>query len=240
MERNTKRMCALSERLQAIADLVQPGETIADIGTDHAKIPGYLLIESISPKVILADSKAGPLAKAKETILKAGLHVEEGDIRKGDGLAVLSEFEVSTVIIAGMGGRTIINILSADKNKTQSFSRFILQPGSHAPELREWLTKNSFTITHERLCRESRRLYEIIVAEPGDHEEVNWNDLDYEISPILFRENDRLLSFFLQIKIAETKAILEKLATAESPEAQNRRARLQERMRMLEEMVTRL
>lgn len=153
----------LSDRMQAIADRVDPGDRVADIGTDHGQIPVWLFAREISPRVILSDISEGSLRKAQMT---AGAY-QFGDgvsFRVGDGLSVLAPGEVDTVIIAGMGGKLIRDILSRDPDHTRSFRRFILQPRKGMGPLRKWLLEQEFRILHEDVVREGKFYPEIITA----------------------------------------------------------------------------
>ena len=153
----------LSDRMQVIADHVEQGETLADIGTDHGQIPVWLFARGICPRVILSDLSEGSIRKAKETA--AAYQFGSGlSFRVGDGLKVLEPAEADTVIIAGMGGKLIRQILGADPSHTKSFRKFILQPRKGAGPLRKWLLENGFLIVCEDVVREGRFLPEIITA----------------------------------------------------------------------------
>ncbi len=153
----------LSDRMQVIADHVTPGERLADIGTDHGQIPVWLFARGICPGVILADISEGSLRKAKETA--AAYQFGSGlSFRVGDGLQVLEPAEVDTVIIAGMGGKLIREILGRDPAHTKTFRKFILQPRKGAGPLRKWLLENGYRIICEDVVREGRFLPEIITA----------------------------------------------------------------------------
>ena len=89
--------------MQTIADMVLREESAADIGTDHGYIPAYLVSEGICPQVILTDINEAPLKRAERYFEESGL---KGDFRLGPGLEVIKDSEISTVIIAGMGGGT--------------------------------------------------------------------------------------------------------------------------------------
>lgn len=160
-------MTKLSDRLQLIADQIQKGETMADIGTDHGFLPIYLREEDICPQVIMTDISEPSLQKAKG-YAGAFQFGSEMDFRAGNGLQVLESGEVDTVVIAGMGGILMTEILGDDIAKSRSFKRFVFQPRNHAEILRWWLTKNGFIITDNLLVREGKFICEIIVAEPGN------------------------------------------------------------------------
>ena len=157
----------LNERLLRIADRIENGETMADIGTDHGFLPIYLLETGISPKVIMTDISEPSLMKGRQNFNGRLSGMEDrADFRVGSGISVLAPEEVSTVVIAGMGGRLICDILSEDMEKTRSFKKFILQPRTKQGELRRWLLENGFAITHEDLVYEGAHIPEIITAVP--------------------------------------------------------------------------
>ena len=102
---------ALNSRLSKIAEMVRKGDRVADIGTDHAYLPVYLVKSGISPFAYACDVVDGPLCNACKNIESAA--VENICIRKGDGLAAVAPSEVDTLVIAGMGGDLIMRILEA-------------------------------------------------------------------------------------------------------------------------------
>ena len=153
----------LSKRLKLIADQIKPGETMADIGTDHGFLPIYLKKNGICPHVILTDISMGSLEKAMEDC-RWLIPEEEMDLRAGNGLRVLSEGEVDTVVMAGMGGNLITEILGDDPEKSHSFRKYILQPRRHTGVLRCWLAAEGYSIDKELLVRENRHLCEILVC----------------------------------------------------------------------------
>ncbi len=155
----------LSDRLQAIADFVLPDESIADIGTDHGFVPIVLLESGRVPFAVLSDINEGPVEKAKSHLAEHSIPESRYALRHGDGLLTVEPFEVSTVIIAGMGGENIIDILAFDIAKTKSFKRLILQPRKRPDLLRKWLYENGFSIIYEKLVKEQEKICEIIVAE---------------------------------------------------------------------------
>lgn len=159
-------MNGLTDRLQMIADEIEAGETMADIGTDHGFLPIYLWENGISPAVIMCDISEPSLAKAKGA---AGAYQfgNELDFRAGDGLKVLKCGETDAVVIAGMGGLLIRDILAGDMAKSLSFSKFVLQPRNNSGKLRYWLVTNGFEITNDQLVREGKFICEIITARPA-------------------------------------------------------------------------
>lgn len=236
-------MIQLSERLKAIADQVLEGYSAADVGTDHAQIPIYLLQKKRVPRMILSDNKSGPLEKAMENLSTFGIILDPADLRKGDGLTVLACAEVSSIIIAGMGGLLITEILSDDLKKSLSFQRLILQPRTASADLRRWLTENGFSVVFEQLVSEGHRLCEIITAEPRGsrpRQDSAWEALDYEISPLLLAQKDPSLKSFLEGKLMEAKRIRLNLENACDPNASIQILEAEERIRKLTERKAKL
>ncbi len=156
----------LSKRIYAIANRVAAGETAADIGTDHGYVPMLLIRENISPMVIMSDISEGSLSKAKETFELTGLRCEPSWFRTGDGLDTIAPGEVDDIIIGGLGGFTIIDILDTDITKSRSYSKLILQPRKHSGNLRYYLYTRGWDITDESLAPEGKFVCEIITAVP--------------------------------------------------------------------------
>nr|WP_094234282.1 class I SAM-dependent methyltransferase [Mogibacterium pumilum]ASS38047.1 hypothetical protein AXF17_06165 [Mogibacterium pumilum] len=154
----------ISDRIKVICDAVTPGETIADIGTDHAYVPLILYKRNISPDVIMCDISADSLSKARESFTAAEITMPESSFRIGDGLDVIDKGEVDALIIAGLGGVTIVDILSNDIDKLQSFKKLILQPRNNSGPLRSFLYRYGFDITDNKLVKEGKFSCEVIVA----------------------------------------------------------------------------
>ena len=201
----------LSKRLQAIADMVIRDKACADIGTDHGYVPAYLYEQKICPKVILCDVAEGPLDIAKKNVSDFSLDID--DFRLGDGISVLKDSEVSSVIIAGMGGELIQAILEDDINKSHSFERIILQPRTKCDELRLWLSENGFSICDYALAEENGRICEIFAVE--SKAEIAENPI---ISDALLDSKSELLNDFIERKIAARKNTLESLKNSKSDE----------------------
>jgi tRNA (adenine22-N1)-methyltransferase len=138
-----------------MAAYVSAGERVADIGSDHGYLPVWLAREGISPFIVATDIAHGPLQAARGNTEQ----YESVECRLGDGLGPLSHGEVDTVVIAGMGGETIIDIMESDPAKTASFAKYVLQPRTKIAELRAWLSGRYRIVTEDeaeergRLCR---------------------------------------------------------------------------------------
>ncbi len=156
-------MQTLGKRLHTVASLIRPGSRMADIGTDHAYLPVWLVGEGVCPWAIASDLNAGPLETARHTVEAAGL-TDYVSLRLGDGLATVSPGEVEDIAIAGMGGETIAAILDAADWVKDTALRLVLQPMSRAEDLRRWLLTEGFTIEEEHLVRDDRHLYPVMAA----------------------------------------------------------------------------
>lgn len=198
----------LSMRLTAIRDMVPKNSIVADIGTDHGYIPVSLIKNKISKKVIGTDVSKGSLDKIIDLVnsLDMGKEIET---RLGYGLDVIKPYEVNTLIIAGMGGMLIKDILVKGKNTTKSINNFILQPMVGAKELREFLIKNNFKIVDEDLVYEEEKYYEIIFA--VNSKSFVEKDINYEISQLLLEKNHPLLKSFIQHKIDKAENIINEI-----------------------------
>ena len=155
----------LNPRLKKIAELVPPNVCTADIGTDHAYIPIVLVKSSIAERAIASDIKKGPLMRARDNICRYML-TDKIETRLGPGLETLSAGDAEVIIIAGMGGILISEILERSRKVTDSAELLILQPMTAVTELREYLTQNGYEISAEYLEAEDEKLYNIIAAKP--------------------------------------------------------------------------
>lgn len=156
---------ALDARLSAAAALVRPGLGVADIGCDHGKLTASLAASGLYPKVIGADLRCGPLAKARQTLERAGLE-GRAELRLGDGLLVLQPGEVGTIIIAGVSAETTRQmIVKAPWVFEPGSARLVLVPATRHEKLRGWLWANGFELVADRPVRAAGRWYAVMAAE---------------------------------------------------------------------------
>ena len=224
----------LSNRFKKIADFVPINSIVGDIGCDHGYIPIYLIKNNISKKLIAIDISQNSIEKTVENVKNNNL---EGDIeiRLGDGLDKILPFEIDTVIIAGMGGLLIKDILDKDKVKTNTITNFILQPNIASKELREYLYENNFEIIDEGLAKEGDKFYEIIYAKKG--KAFVEKNIYYEIGEKLIRKKDPLLNDFINYKIRVVEEILLELKDAETEKAIMRKKELNKNLMELKEVL---
>lgn len=153
----------LTKRLQACAAMVTDGGIACDVGTDHAYLAADLLKQQKCRHVIASDIAEGPLQAAKRTLEQAGL-LSQATLQQSDGLQQVDGTGVTDVIIAGMGGETIVHILE-NCEWVQNAVNLILQPMTKAPVLRVWLAEHGYAIQQEQIVREDRFFYTVIQAQ---------------------------------------------------------------------------
>lgn len=200
----------LTDRLLKIASLVTKGKKVADIGTDHGYIPVYLLNKGDIDYAILADVNKGPLENAKKEVRHNGL-MDRVDLRLGSGIEVLEKNEVDEIIIAGMGGILISELLEAKKEVAHSLDKLILQPMQAQNELRKYLLNNGYEILDEVLVKEDFRLYEIIIAKYTSKNTQVEDEIFYEVGKKLIENKDPLLNEFIDKKIFMYNSIIKKI-----------------------------
>ena len=240
-------MIKLSDRLELIANLIQKDETMADIGTDHGFLPVALWERGICRKIILSDVNRGPLEKAKENIELSNPGAEL-DLRLGNGLKTLSSGEVTTVVLAGMGGVLMTEIPGEDFAKSKSFEKIILQPRNGQSKLRYWLSVNGFEILKEELVKEGKSICEIIVIKPAEKafagnasaEKADWQEIQFELPEQKNLGDTLLLKEFVQNKIRIDKKIIDEIVTGKNENSSLNRqkiARSKERIIFMEEYL---
>lgn len=156
-------MAQLSSRLLLAAELLGFVDCVADIGTDHALLPVYLVKNKLVKRVIACDIAEGPLSVARENVIRKGV-ADSVLLRLANGLDAVKPEECNAVIIAGMGGETISEIISrADWLKTYK-QTLILQPMTADDKLREFLVSDGFKILIEKCTFSNGKVYTVIKA----------------------------------------------------------------------------
>lgn len=220
-------MIKLSQRLQAIADLVPTGAKVADIGTDHGFLPCYLAQSGKAELVIACDVNAQPLALAQKNITDYNVG-DKVSTRLGNGLAVLKPGEVDTVTIAGMGGALMIDILDASPMVVDRLKRIVLQPNVGAEAVRIWAEKNRWQIVAEDLIRENDIFSVIIVLEQGRSDRF-MSAVELYLGPKLLAEHHPMLGLYISEEWEKTQHILEQLAKSDSEESRKKAKQLRQK-----------
>lgn len=224
----------ISLRLKAIASMVDKCDVCADIGTDHGYIPIYLIDNKICNKVIATDINKEPLNRAKENIIRKK-YSNRVDFRLGSGLNTIDKGEVCIVIIAGMGGNLIKEIIEEDIEKFKEFKYLIVQPVQNVDVLREYIYKKGFNIIEEKICFEDNKFYEIIKIEYNDVR-IEEDSVFYEISKYLYKKEDKDVEEFIKYKIKNYERVYNKIE-CDTINSQKRKEQLERKIIRLKELI---
>lgn len=218
------------------ATLVPDKARVADIGCDHGYVAMWLVKEKNCKPVIATDVNEGPLKRAEKNIRAMKLE-EMIEVRQGDGLTVLKPGEVDTVLIAGMGGMLMCEMLSAAPGVLKTTQTLILQPQSDVEEVRRHLHKLGYRIDKESICLEDGKYYFAIRAVPGEEDEP-YTDTEYRFSRLLAEEGGTVYRGYMRMM---TDKIADLLKTLDLPDldigdrTRERKAELEQELNQLRE-----
>lgn len=184
-------------RLDALTSMVPKGAIVADIGTDHGYLPKRLVQEEISPKVYAIDNKPGPLASAYENTKG----IEGIVLSLADGIQQLSE-DVTTLVLAGLGGRSIADILASIPAQVDTI---ITCPTVAVPLVRYHLVDQGFYINNEQIVLEAGVYYECIRFVRGS---ASYQLIDFEVGPMIKNEASEIAVQYRAFKHQELKTLL--------------------------------
>lgn len=199
----------LSDRLFRVAGYVRHGAVPVDVGTDHAYVPIYLLQNGVSPRAYATDSRPGPLKNAGIDAKKYGVE-DRLILYLCDGLALCNPECLDTVIIAGMGGETMMHIL--EQTPWALEKRLILQPQTKKSELRRYLASRELSILDAVLAADADKYYEVWLAGKGAM------DAEALIEPCLIEKRDPLLKPYLAEQIRRKKKQIHGLELSSRPD----------------------
>ncbi|KAB3533233.1 tRNA (adenine(22)-N(1))-methyltransferase [Alkaliphilus serpentinus] len=205
----------LTPRLKKIAEMVPKSSIVADIGTDHGYISIYLVKNKICPMVIASDVNKKPLQSAMENIKFNGLE-DKIITRLGSGLEVLKPNEVDTIIIAGMGGLLIAELLDRCPDVTKTVNTFILQPMQAQEQLRAYLVDKGYKIEEDNLVKEDHKIYEVLRVTRG-HQVVE-DEIFFEIGFQIYQNPLPLAKEFLLVKLRILEDIIQQVKNRDSEE----------------------
>ncbi len=186
-------------RLELIASLTNGYDSLADIGSDHA----YVCIESVLKygirQAYACDINEGPLLNAKNNI--KNYHLEEKIKTILSNGLIDFNYDVDLIVISGMGGSLICDILNNSLDKVNKAKRLILQPNSDVEKVRFFLNENNYTIVDELLIKDKKHYYQILIAEKTQNKVV-YNKLDIKYGPILRIRKDELFKEMYERKLS--------------------------------------
>ncbi len=205
----------LSPRLQTVADAAGKCKILADVGTDHGYIPVYMLETGLCERAYASDIREQPLARAAEIIRESGLS-DSAETFLSNGILDIPE-DYDTLVIAGMGGETIVSILEAKcppKN-----AKLVLQPMTEEQTLREYLYTHGYRITDETAVSEPGHVYTVISAENGITEKYTYRDV--LASPAFCGKKSADGEAYIMKYIRKETRVLEGLRHANVPKAED-------------------
>lgn len=221
-------MIQLSKRLQAVADLGKFGDTMADIGTDHGYIPIYLIQSKRISHAVAMDIGKGPLLRAQEHIAKYQLDAYI-ETRLSDGAKELCCGEVSSVVIAGMGGVLMQKILRDSEEVFRGVKEIILQPQSEIEQTRRFLLDNGYEILEEDMVLEDGKYYPMMrvswVESIEENPYAEAKDIDFVYGAYLLKERHPVLRRYLYREIGIYRELEQKLKDLPANEELEKRRR---------------
>lgn len=200
-------------RLEEIIKLVEKNSIVADIGTDHGIVPYELVKSAKAKKVIASDISEKSLDKLREKLD----YLDEPEkivLNVSDGLDNLNEYQVDTIIISGMGGNLIVDILNKNLDIAKSANYLILGANNSLALLRRFLHENSFEIIEEVDLFENDKYYQIIKAKVG--KQLFVNEYEYEFGKYLIDNKSEYLKKYINQQIENKNNILSNLSDKNS------------------------
>ena len=252
----------LTPRLLKIAKEIRLEEKVGDIGTDHGYLPIYLIENHIAKAVIATDINEEPLNAAWKNIKAYGLE-EQIKTKLGAGTIPLEDETLDVIIVAGMGGKLIAEILKNSNALKTSVDRIILQPMQQQAELRRYLFEEGYSIEKDLLVEEGRRIYEILVVSLRCHQKGKgvpcgesvhlgqktkriarshpetfdiYKDLQMELGFYLFENPKELVLKFLDQRIHQMDKIIGQTGGAKSEAAMEMNQRAKKKGEKLKEV----
>ena len=180
-------MIKLSKRLLAIANLIDDNSKVVDIGCDHGLVSIYLAMNKQNISIIASDINQNALDNAIKNINK--YHLEDKiKVCLSNGLDNIND-EIDTIIISGMGGHTIIDILTNNQEKLNTVNNIIIQSNNDIEYVRRKIVKLGYCISKEELILDKNIYYTVILFTKGKKKYTN---KEYYFGPILLKENSKI------------------------------------------------
>lgn len=205
-------MLNIGPRLLCAALMVRKNRKTVDIGTDHAYLPAYLVMNGISERVLACDIGVKPLGNAAKTLRQFDLK-DKISLRVSDGLKEVSPEEAEEITICGMGGTLMSDILRAAPWIRNEGVHLVLQPMTHSEDVREYLCENGFLITQERCVKDAGRVYCCIGAKYSG-EKKDWPAGYFYFGTLSF--SDELSAEFMKKQAHRVKTKLEALEKSDA------------------------
>ncbi len=198
-------MIKLDNRLRAVVDNIS-GKCLADIGCDHGKVSCMALIEKRVEQVVASDISAPSLDKAKQLAKQYGL--ENISFKHCGGFDDYKDFEVDVAVIAGMGGKEILDILA---NRPQGVEKLVLVAHKDVDKVRTYVAQNGFSLDKDFVVKSGRKFYNILVAQVGE-EELSYHDIMLGKNSL----QDEVYRAYLDAEIEKSEKILKAMGDSKS------------------------
>lgn len=225
-------MIPLNQRLKEVSNFVNH-KTLADIGSDHAYLPLYLLEQNKIECAIAGEVVKGPFEAAKQNVAKYQKQ-DLVDVRLGNGLDVIKAGEVDVITICGMGGPLIKEILLNGKDKLIHFPTLILQSNIHTEAVREAILTLGYQIEHEVIMKEKKHIYEILVCNQSV-KKLNYTPLEMKFGPYLLKEKNDVFREKWQRELNQLQNVAEGIKNQK--EHQEKYASLIDQISVLKEVL---
>lgn len=222
----------LSTRLAAVANFVNKGSKVIDVGTDHAYIPIHLIQTGKAVSCLATDINKGPLEKAHENIMRNGLKCIR--LKQTNGLQGLDKEDADTIMISGMGGFLIVDILKNAPSLVKKVKHLVLQPQQDSDEVRKYLHQIGFRIEDEAFVKDEDKYYTVISAIQG--EESYKSPKDYKYGKCLIEKKDATFKEWVDLKLSRQQSIYQSIEKQNSTSAVQRKKELQEEITLLQEV----
>ena len=225
----------LSKRLEMVASFVPTGAVVADIGSDHAYLPCYLVHKGIAARAVAGEVVKGPYESAVRQVRTEGLS-NKITVRMADGLAAVEEADaVTAVTIAGMGGPLIVSILEKHPQALKTVTRLILQPNIHARVIREWAVKHGWALQDEVILEEDGKVYEVLVLQRG---QMDLTEAQILLGPKLMNTKSAVFVEKWSHEIANWQRVQQAIAQAEmTPENKAKHEELAHLIQLVQEAI---
>ncbi len=222
----------LTPRLAAASELIPQCDCFADIGTDHAYLPVYLCMKNRCSFAVASDIKRGPLERAEKTV--KGYQLEDRiSLRLGGGVETLEVGEADAISIAGMGGLIIAQILESGRDKIKEDCTVVLQPMTAAPELREYLYKNGWTVMAETLAKEDEKIYNILSVKKAEDKGEPLTETELYLGRELICHRPPHFAEYLERRIKKLENMIRGLSVSDTSQSKNK---IEECRRLLAEV----
>jgi tRNA (adenine22-N1)-methyltransferase len=224
-----------SKRLTKLAEFTGGLNSIADIGSDHSYLAKYLLDNKKIKYALCVEAVDGPFKRSR-LALDSYIKQKKADVILSDGICDVSPNVIDGIVLAGMGGNLILEILNRDLLRLHQFKRIILQPQNAQTEIRRFLIHNDFEITAESIVYEKEKFYEIISASPNMNATAR-KEIFYEIPLLCVLNKDPQIIDFIRYKQYKLTNIIQSCTGKKSNLAQRQIKDAQTKINELEKII---